>query len=78
MTISKATVAVMSTAPGLWVRNMHLAAWSLMAVGSSMAVTDGAKIGPSARLERRKKVGKPMPQTSVKTYHLGGFTYLVY
>jgi hypothetical protein len=66
----------MSTAPGLWVRNMHLAAWSLMAVGSSMAVTDGAKIGPSARLW--KKVGKPMPQTSVKTYHLGGFTYLVY
>lgn len=29
----------------LWVRNMHLAAWSLMAVGSSMALTDGAKIG---------------------------------
>lgn len=28
----------------LWVRNMHLAAWSLMAVGSSMALTDGAKI----------------------------------
>lgn len=28
MTISKATVGVMSTAPGLWVRNMHLAAWS--------------------------------------------------
>eukprot|EP00435_Cladocopium_sp_Y103_P003407 s3782_g1.t1 len=28
----------------LWVRNMHLASWSLMAVGSSMAMTDGAKI----------------------------------
>lgn len=67
MTISKARVAVMSTAPGLWVRNMHLAAWSLMAVGSSMAVTDGAKIGASARLLQWKK----------RTIS-GGFTCLVY
>jgi len=31
----------------LWVRNMHLASWSLMAVGSSMAATDGSKISHS-------------------------------
>lgn len=30
--------------PGLWVRNMHLASWSLVAVGASMYATEGAKI----------------------------------